>query len=165
MSRYETHHALIQAFICTDQMHRRLFERQMAKIGVHRSQHRILMYLAANRDKELSQKDIAETFDISPAAITVTLKKLESGGYITRKAHRYDNRVNTVSVTEKALSVVETTKRFSEDLEEVVFAGFSDDELNTFSTLLNKMQSAMLSYEGKLPTEALKGEESHETMA
>ncbi len=150
MRTNDTHHALIQTFICTDYMHRRLFERKMASIGVHRSQHRILMYLAENRKEAVSQKDIAARFDISPAAITVTLKKLEAGGYITRCALKNDNRVNLVTATDKALAVVEKTKQFSDELEEVIFRQFSDDELERFAESLEKMQKAMHEYEAQM---------------
>lgn len=163
MRTNDTHHALIQTFICTDYAHRRLFERKMASIGVHRSQHRILMYLAEHRGEAISQKDIAARFDISPAAITVTLKKLEAGGYITRRTLKDDNRVNMVTATDKALAVVEKTKQFSDELEEVIFADFSDRELECFAASLEKMQKAMHEYEAKMsesaePISAWKGD-------
>lgn len=94
--------SVLRSFILTDRMHRRLFESKMAGIGIHRSQHRVLMYLFKHLPDAPSQKELAEHFDISPAAIAVTLKKLENAGYITRAALENDNRVNTVIPTEKA---------------------------------------------------------------
>ena len=138
---------VLRSFIMTDRIHRRLFEKKMASIGVHRSQHRILMYLFKKQPEAPSQKEIAEQFDISPAAIAVTLKKLENAGYITRTSPQNDNRVNTVIATDKARAVVEKTREYSEELEKVIFAGFSDEELNAFEKSLEKMQKAMLQYE------------------
>ena len=139
--------SVLRSFILTDRMHRRLFESKMAGIGIHRSQHRVLMYLFKHLPDAPSQKELAEYFDISPAAIAVTLKKLENAGYITRAALENDNRVNTVIPTEKARAVVEKTREYSEELENVVFADFSDAELNAFEKLLEKMQQAMRRYE------------------
>ena len=44
----------------------------------------ILMYLTRCTTTP-SQKDIAKHFEISAAAVAVSLKKLEAGGYIKRK--------------------------------------------------------------------------------
>lgn len=140
--------AVMKNFILTDRMHRRLFENRTAVMGVHRSQHRILMYLA-KRNEAPAQKEIAEQFDVSPAAVAVTLKKLEDAGYIKRSSLKNDNRVNTVSITDKAREVVEQTKQFSEELEKAVFADFSDAELAAFEKSLEKMQRAMRAYEEK----------------
>lgn len=139
--------SVLRSFILTDRMHRRLFESKMAGIGIHRSQHRVLMYLFKHLPDAPSQKELAEHFDISPAAIAVTLKKLENAGYITRAALENDNRVNTVIPTEKARVVVEKTREYSEELENVVFVDFSDAELNAFEKSLEKMQQAMRRYE------------------
>ena len=56
---------VLRSFIMTDRIHRRLFEKKMASIGVHRSQHRILMYLFKKQPEAPSQKEIAEQFDIN----------------------------------------------------------------------------------------------------
>ena len=73
----------IQAFIKADIMHRRAIEQWATDAGMHRSQHRMLMYLTRCKGTP-SQKDLAKHFDISPAAVAVTLKKLENDGYIER---------------------------------------------------------------------------------
>ena len=80
MSADKREATVMKNFILTDRMHRRLFENRTAVMGVHRSQHRILMYLA-KRNEAPAQKEIAEQFDVSPAAVAVTLKKLEDAGY------------------------------------------------------------------------------------
>ena len=49
--------------------------------------------------------------------------------------------------TEKARTVVEKTLEYTEEMETVVFADFSDAELNAFEKSLEKMQQAMRRYE------------------
>ena len=73
----------IHAFISADILHRRSIEKWATDAGMHRSQHRMLMYLNKCENTP-AQKDLANHFDISPAAVAVTLKKLESDGYIER---------------------------------------------------------------------------------
>ncbi len=128
-------------------MHRSLFEKQMSRLGIHRSQHRILMYLAEHPDLRPSQKEIAEVFHISSAAVAVTIKKLESGGYITKSVLQKDNRVNEVCITPKAIAIVEQTKEIAKKMEQNIFADFSKDELEAFGICLEKMQTAMKEYD------------------
>ena len=93
--------AIQHKFMCIGRMHRKAIENKLNNVGVHKSQNMILMHLY-NSDSELSQKDIAKHFEISPAAVAVSLKKLECGGYIERNLNKDDNRFNKISITERA---------------------------------------------------------------
>ena len=62
----------------TDTMLRRYLDRKVSNTGVFPTQHRLLMEL--DRNPSCSQVDLAEKFDVSAAAIAVSLKKLEKGG-------------------------------------------------------------------------------------
>ena len=63
----------IHSFISANIMHRRVIEQWANDAGVHRSQHRMLMYLTKCPNMP-SQKALADHFDISPAAVTQTVK-------------------------------------------------------------------------------------------
>ena len=57
--------------------HHALVERKTCDLGIHHSQHRMLMTLARRQEDTPSQKELAERLGISAAAVTATLKKLE----------------------------------------------------------------------------------------
>ena len=80
----------INMMIKTDHMHRALIDLRVRVLGMHRTQHRILMHLA-RFEKLPSQKELAEHLDITPAAVTCALKKIESDGYVERSLG-HDNR-------------------------------------------------------------------------
>ncbi len=148
--------ALIQkaifTFIATDKMHRRAIDRRAAEIGLHRSQHRMLMYLA-HCDAIPSQKDLAKHFDISPAAVAGTLKKLEADGYIERCkcSERQDSRFNEIRITEQGREATLQSCKYFQHVDLEATRGFSDAELDTFIKLLEKMQSNLKSCEINLP--------------
>lgn len=135
--------AVIQMFCAADKLHKRICEAKFADLGVHRSQHRILMYLAENKDYFPSQKEIAERFDISPAAVAVALKKLEKDGYVKKTVYHKDNRVNNVALTEKAMQIVRNTMECTKEIESLIFEGFTDAEIEQFSNMLGKMQNTI----------------------
>jgi len=142
----ESHAASIQktihAFIKADILHRRVIEQWATDAGMHRSQHRMLMYLTKCGDTP-TQKDIAKNFDISPAAVAVTLKKLESDGYIERVkcADRSDSRFNEIKITDRGRNAAMQSRIYFQHVDCEAFKDFTDEELDLFSALLERMQA------------------------
>lgn len=127
-------HLLIQ----TNHTHKRIIERRTTMTELHRSQHRMLMHIA-KYDNIPSQKDIAKHFDISPAAVAVTLKKLEAEGYIERtRGADGDTRQNTISITQKGRREITDTCEFFDYVDNTMFKDFTDEEFSTFVSLLKK---------------------------
>lgn len=135
----------LNLLIRTDKMHKKLFETKFSNIGVYRSQHKILMYLAQN-NKCSSQKEIAEKFCISPAAVAVLLKKLEANGWIEKTVFDQDNRVNNVKITDKGINLIENTKIQAQEIENNIFNEFSQEEINAFCRCLEKMSISIQRY-------------------
>lgn len=134
--------AVIPVFMQTMRLHRRTIGRWAANIGLHRSQHRMLMHL--NRNKSVhSQKQLAEHFDITPAAVATTLKRLESDGYIqrTKSANGSDSRNNEIRVTELGRITVAETEKYFNFVDSKAVENFTDDEIRTLIALLSKMQN------------------------
>ena len=94
----------IEMMIKTDHMHKFLIDSRVRSLGIHRTQHRILMHLARH-EKLPSQKELAEHLDVTPAAVTGALKKIEKDGYVERNLG-HDNRFNELRITEKGRDLV-----------------------------------------------------------
>ena len=129
----------IEMMIKTDHMHRALIDSRAGSLGIHRTQHRILMHLARH-GKLPSQKDLARHLDVTPAAVTCALKKIEKDGYIERTLG-HDNRYNEIQITEKGRALVQQTRTMFSEVDESMFVGFSDDELETYISCLEKLQA------------------------
>ena len=123
--------------IHTDRMHRMLLEMNVKYIGIHRNQHRVLMMLA-HQDKIISQKAIAKILDITPAAVTGILKKLESSGYIKR-SHGDDNRYHEIEITDKGLELVNISREMFQNTDFSLFDGFTEEELDMYVMCLDKI--------------------------
>ncbi len=132
-------------FMHTDRMHRRLFERMVTELGIHRSQHFLLMHLA--RGEVGSQKALADRLDISTAAVAVALKKLESGGYIERRTAEGDSRNNEICITEEGQRVVAASRNYIARLDEAMFRGMDDHTLTVFVQCLETMQKNLCEFE------------------
>ena len=106
--------------------HRKIIEREITNLGIHPSQHHILMYLA--KQGASTQSSIAQAMEVSAATIAVSLKKLEKGKYIKKKSSSEDSRVNFISLTEKGEEVVNLSQRLFEQTDEAMFRGLTEDE-------------------------------------
>ena len=94
--RKEKQREIINLFRQSDQAVKRCIDRKVKDTGVYRSQHRILMMLGAHPD--FTQTMLAEKLEVSPAAVAVSLKKLEKSGHISRACDELDNRMNRVVI-------------------------------------------------------------------
>ena len=98
----------------------------------------LLMHLYHSKEAP-SQKEIANRFNISPAAVAVSLKKLENEGYILRNTRENDNRYNKITITEKGKSVVDMSREILDGLDELSFGNLSSEEKEILGTLLDKV--------------------------
>lgn len=129
----------INMMIKTDHMHRALIDSRVGSLGIHRTQHRILMHLARH-EKLPSQKELAEHLDVTPAAVTVALKKIEANGYVERTLG-HDNRYNELRITEKGKDLVKKTRSIFCEADSKMFEEFTDEELDIYIACLEKLQA------------------------
>lgn len=139
----------VEMMIRTDHMHRAMIDSRVREIGVHRTQHRILMHLARH-ERLPSQKQLAEHLDVTPAAVTGALKKLERDGYVERTLGQ-DNRYNELFITEKGRELVKLTRKLFSEADLCMFEGFSEEELSAYTSCLEKMQANIRKHFGDLP--------------
>lgn len=119
--------------------HHACVERRIGDMGIHHSQHRMLMHLVRQDRDVPSQRELAETMGISPAAVTSTLKRLEKEGYIARTITDRDNRRNEIRITEEGLSKVMEGREIFESADRAMFEGFSPEELSAFTAYLRRI--------------------------
>ncbi len=132
---------LTRRMIVTNQMHRRMLEKNLERIGIHRAQHRLLMTLACH--SFVSQVELARHLEVTPATIAVSLKTMEREGWICRRAKREDNRANFVELTEKGKQIVEEGREFFDALDEQMYLGFSDADREALSGYLDRIYENM----------------------
>ena len=117
---------LVWGIIKIAREHRKTVERRISALGIHPSQHHLLMYIAKNG--ACTQNSIAEAMEVSAATVAVSLKKLEKGGYIEKQNSPGDGRSNRIVLTSKGEDVVEQSKLLFEDVDENMFVSFTEEQ-------------------------------------
>lgn len=152
-------------FMIANRRQHRVFDQFVAELGMSNSQHRLLMHLYKT-DCQPSQTELAHTFEVSTAAIAVALKKLEKHGYIRRCAAIDDSRYNEISLTDKGLDLVQKTNHMFTAADVAMFDAFSEEELESFITCLEKMMNTLKAIEtGEQELPRLKGIHVREIIA
>lgn len=107
------------------------------KIGIYPAQHRLLMELA--NDGKISQKELSRKLNVSPATVTISIKKLVKDGYVKKSSLKNDNRYNMIAITEKGKKIIEKSIRIFDASDEKLLAGFSDEELDGLNNMFIRM--------------------------
>lgn len=127
----------IWKLLYTCRHHRYSLNAQLQNTGVFESQHRLLMNISNKPD--FTQKELAESMQISPATLAVTLKKLEKGGYVKRQMDDRDNRCNRLVLTERGKEVVEVSHKVFSELDRMFFKDFAEDEILQLGNYLDRI--------------------------
>ena len=124
----------------------RLFHHRMRaedeKIGMQEGYRHLLFHLA--REDNLTQLDLVRRAHLKAPTVSVSLRKMEDAGLVTRSTDPDDQRQTRVLLTEKGR---ELDARMRENIQktEILFAeGLSDEEQQNLKSLLLRMRQNVL---------------------
>ena len=140
--RQELTHRAVDLMMCTDRRHRTLCDNRFSALGVHRSQHRMLMYLH-HKGGVGSQRSISEELNISTSVVTVTLQGLEADGYVVREVDENDKRNYRIALSDTGRAIVEQTCAIGREIEKQMFDSFSEAEIETYIALIARVRENM----------------------
>ena len=116
---------------------RNYFDRQVAALGVTRSQWAMIAVVATNPGA--TQRMIADTLEMSEASAGRLVDRLCNEGLLTRRSREDDRRAKAIYISEAAEPLLEKLTIIARDSEDRMFKGFSDDEVETLNKLLDKV--------------------------
>lgn len=92
-----------------------------------------------NRDRDIFQRDFEKECNIRRSSATEMLKRMEKNGMIKRVGVDYDARLKKIVLTDKAIEIQKTLDEKLAQLERSISKGISEEELETFFTVLSKI--------------------------
>ncbi len=124
-------------------LHRNAIERYTTENGMQKNQHKLLLTLS-RLGPEACQRDLAESMHITPAAVAVTLKKLEKAGIVEKVISEKDNRYNRIIITEKGEKIVKESYEMFRSIDTQAFEGFSEEEMAQLCGYLERVRENFL---------------------
>ncbi len=106
----------------------------MTHSKIFRGQGMMLMFLSGHEG--MTHSEIAEKLDISPAAATKVIKRLEEEGYIQRQSDEKDERLSRVFMQEAGRAVISGIQSSFKKLDEQTFQNFGEDDLDRLEDYL-----------------------------
>lgn len=132
-----------------DRMFKKAMEAGMRQIGYDNMTMMngwIIGYLIRHENDTIYQKDLEKNFKVGKSSLSSTLKIMEEKGYIERKSVPGNARVKQVVLTEKAREYHRNMEQGRLELEEQVTRGLSEEEIELFRQVVQKMQSNVAEY-------------------
>ncbi|WP_223607639.1 MarR family winged helix-turn-helix transcriptional regulator [Chryseobacterium sp. OSA05B] len=105
--------------------------------GVTATHYNIIEYIY--RKEEVTGKQISRAFNVSQAAVSKQIRFLIKNELIEQKQNNSDRRIFNLSATEKGQFLINNSEDFRKTVADQVSAVLDDNELQTFTTLLNKV--------------------------
>jgi len=99
-----------------------------------------LLQLAAlvelDKDNKLSTADLARLTSVTPQNMSLAVSNLAAGGYLLRKPHPTNARVNRLVLTPQGLKVLHQAAARARKIESKMFAALNPREKKRFRTVL-----------------------------
>jgi MarR family transcriptional regulator, organic hydroperoxide resistance regulator len=128
------------------QLSGRIFSKKLRQydIDINHAQGRIIFALW--KKDEIPINDLAKETALSKSSLTTMLERLEKSGHIARKPSEIDKRITIVCLTDKSSELRRDYQKISDDMVELFYNGFTDEEISEFEISLMKMLKNLKDY-------------------
>ena len=109
------------------------------KNGVNLTGEQYLVMDALWNEGTLTQQSIAFIIQKDKNSVTQFIDNLEKKGLVTRLVAKEDRRVNNIVVTPEGMALKDSTKKLAIETMNKAIEGISEDDLNTFVSVLKKV--------------------------
>lgn len=110
------------------------------QLGLTGMQAGIVAYLYENREREIYQKDIEESFSIRRSTASRFLKALEEKGILERETTDFDARRKKLSLTPHAQAQHEKIAEKLKMIEQQATRGLTEEEIKEFLAIAEKIK-------------------------
>lgn len=113
---------------------------EIGKEGLTGTQGWVIVYISANEDRQIFQRDIERDFNIRRASVTGVLKLMERDGLIIREPVAHDARLKRITLTKKARQLYERSVERYVEFEKLLRQGLTEEEVAAFFVISEKLK-------------------------
>ena len=104
------------------------------------TQMRIMEYILSKNDQDIYQKDLEDVLGIKRATVSGVLQTMEKNGLIERVIDENDTRTKKIILKKETKEIFEKQKKKFEIIEKELTKNISEDEIQTFFNIIDKME-------------------------
>lgn len=124
----------------------RFFSQRLRELELPLEVGQLPFIMQVYRHPGITQDGIAMNAVMDKGTTARSIKQLEESGLIVREVDEKDRRVNHIYPTEKAYDIKKQVLDIIKDLHDVLYQGFSQDEIRYAISLLSRMKGNMAEY-------------------
>ncbi len=121
-------------------MRRTLFDQAMKPLGITRSQWWVLSQLSRQPREGMLQTDLARDLDVGKVTVGGLIDRLEASGSVVRQPDATDRRAKRIVITAQGRSILKQMITVGHDLNQVILAGLSLQEIEIAEHALSVMK-------------------------
>lgn len=122
--------------------HHNQASRMFGEIGLFRGQPQVLFKLG---DREgITQSELAEKLELTPATLTNLLTRMEHAGLIERRTDHIDSRCSRIFLTEAGRVKLSQAVEQTQKMDKAAFAGFSPEEQELLNQYLERVHQNLI---------------------
>ena len=118
----------------------RLIDRNLSRHGASLAKIRLLAFLDEGPKRST---DIASFFGLAPRTVTQAIDALEAAGHLRRMPAPGDRRAKLLELTTEGRAILDQAQPLYEAILSRTMGALSQDELDLFSDMLNKVEAAV----------------------
>ena len=103
-------------------------------LGLRFGQPRVLGYLLRNGASR--QRELADYYEVDPAAVSRMLDSLQRGGFVSREADGANRRCERIQITERGRTAYTAWQAICREMEGRMVDGFTEEERARFADYL-----------------------------
>ena len=127
-------------------LRRIVVDRALKPLGITRSQWWVLAFLS--RRDGMTQTALAADLDLTKVAIGGLIDRMESAGFVERRADERDARARRVYLTRAGQRLVATIRENVDAVETEIMTAISEEELDEAGKVLVKIKAQLLAMVG-----------------
>jgi DNA-binding MarR family transcriptional regulator len=125
---------------------RREFNRRVQDLGLTQAQWRALSILG--RKPGMRQRDLADILEMQPISVGRLIDRLDSAGWVERKADPGDRRATQLYLTGRAEPILTQLRKHGADTRAMALAKITEKEQQALLDILTRMRETMTDEEG-----------------
>lgn len=102
-----------------------------------------------NNSNDVYQKDLEKVLNLRRATVSGVLQTMEKNGLIDRIISNNDARSRKIVLKEKAIIIYQENKERLNNIENIIKKGISNNDLNIFIKVIDKMKDNLNDYQDK----------------
>lgn len=118
------------------------YDRELAPLDITRSQWWVLAFIS--RNDGLPQTQLANELDVGKVALGSLIDRLQSAGFVERRADEKDRRVKRVFLTDKARALIKQIRPINNSFNARILKGIPRQDLDLTSRTLYAMKTNLL---------------------